>query len=296
MISLTFQSTQEGKFTIEALDEERMTVGDLKERLCESEQLASQSLKPEQLRLIFTGRILKDADTLAACKLANGHTIHLVKSKSQSATTAPPANASATARAPPPALPQSPTQNLDFLSAAAAGGGFGASGGVPYQEAMRRSLELFQSNPQLLAAMLEHHPMMQQMPAETRAMLRRPEMLSLLLQLSMAQMNNEQGEEAAAGSPQMNANQAQMLEAMLGQGYFGPMSPAGDLFSQAQAQQSVPGASAAPANQDPPEVRFQSQLAQLNDMGFWDAEANIRALLATGGNVNAAIELLLRQL
>lgn len=43
----------------------------------------------------------------------------------------------------------------------------------------------------------------------------------------------------------------------------------------------------------PPEERFQVQLQQLNDMGFWDPQKNIRALLATGGNVNAAIEYLL---
>ncbi|CAO3698800.1 unnamed protein product [Rhizopus microsporus] len=42
----------------------------------------------------------------------------------------------------------------------------------------------------------------------------------------------------------------------------------------------------------PPEERFQVQLQQLNEMGFWDAAKNIRALTATGGNVNAAIELL----
>ena len=44
--------------------------------------------------------------------------------------------------------------------------------------------------------------------------------------------------------------------------------------------------------QQPPEVRFQTQLSQLNDMGFYDPQQNIGALLATGGNVNAAIEYL----
>ena len=31
----------------------------------------------------------------------------------------------------------------------------------------------------------------------------------------------------------------------------------------------------------------------LQDMGFYDREANVRALVATGGNVNAAVERLL---
>lgn len=43
------------------------------------------------------------------------------------------------------------------------------------------------------------------------------------------------------------------------------------------------------------EDRFKDQLAALNDMGFNDLRANICALIATGGNVNAAIDRLLRK-
>ncbi|KAE9394732.1 hypothetical protein BT96DRAFT_958737 [Gymnopus androsaceus JB14] len=50
---------------------------------------------------------------------------------------------------------------------------------------------------------------------------------------------------------------------------------------------------AAPADSRPPEERFQVQLQQLNDMGFTNAAQNIRALLATGGNVHSAIEYIL---
>ncbi|TCD63177.1 hypothetical protein EIP91_005874 [Steccherinum ochraceum] len=53
------------------------------------------------------------------------------------------------------------------------------------------------------------------------------------------------------------------------------------------------GANAAPADARPPEERFQVQLQQLQDMGFTNASQNVRALLATGGNVNAAIEYIL---
>ena len=42
-----------------------------------------------------------------------------------------------------------------------------------------------------------------------------------------------------------------------------------------------------------PATAYASQLQQLNDMGFWDREANIRVLVATRGNVNAAVERLL---
>ncbi|KAI9566340.1 ubiquitin-domain-containing protein [Boletus coccyginus] len=50
---------------------------------------------------------------------------------------------------------------------------------------------------------------------------------------------------------------------------------------------------AAPADSRPPEERFQVQLQQLQDMGFTNAAQNVRALLATNGNVHAAIEYIL---
>jgi len=53
----------------------------------------------------------------------------------------------------------------------------------------------------------------------------------------------------------------------------------------------APPAPAAPAV--PPEERFQVQLQQLNEMGFQNASQNVRALLATNGNVHAAIEYIL---
>lgn len=44
-----------------------------------------------------------------------------------------------------------------------------------------------------------------------------------------------------------------------------------------------------------PEERFAPQLQQLTEMGFVNGQANVRALLATGGNVQASIEYLLSQ-
>ena len=45
-----------------------------------------------------------------------------------------------------------------------------------------------------------------------------------------------------------------------------------------------------------PETTYANQLQQLQEMGFFDREANVRALQATGGNVHAAVERLLSQL
>ena len=49
-----------------------------------------------------------------------------------------------------------------------------------------------------------------------------------------------------------------------------------------------------PPTQSPEPGLYASQMQQLQAMGFSDAAANMQALNATGGNVNAAIERLLR--
>jgi len=44
---------------------------------------------------------------------------------------------------------------------------------------------------------------------------------------------------------------------------------------------------------EPPEQLYATQLTQLQEMGFFDTQENIRALIATSGNVHAAVERLL---
>ncbi|CAG5083470.1 Similar to UBQLN2: Ubiquilin-2 (Homo sapiens) [Cotesia congregata] len=46
-------------------------------------------------------------------------------------------------------------------------------------------------------------------------------------------------------------------------------------------------------NLPPPEERYRTQLEQLTAMGFVNREANIQALIATFGDINAAVERLL---
>ena len=50
---------------------------------------------------------------------------------------------------------------------------------------------------------------------------------------------------------------------------------------------------APPAEEPVPDEQYASQLRQLNDMGFGDNAANLRALTQTMGNVDAAVERLL---
>jgi len=68
-----------------------------------------------------------------------------------------------------------------------------------------------------------------------------------------------------------------LMQQMLGGGGFGGLGGFG-------------GAPPPPADTRSPEERFQTQLQQLQEMGFTNAAQNVRALLATGGNVQAAVE------
>ncbi|XP_061461665.1 ubiquilin-4 isoform X2 [Rhineura floridana] len=71
-------------------------------------------------------------------------------------------------------------------------------------------------------------------------------------------------------------------------------SPAGDSDPhQHLMQHMIQLLAGANSQAQTPEVRFQQQLEQLNAMGFINREANLQALIATGGDINAAIERLL---
>lgn len=73
------------------------------------------------------------------------------------------------------------------------------------------------------------------------------------------------------------------------------VNPSADVFSQFMRQMFSGLANQAPnaPQHAPPEVRYRSQLEQLTAMGFVNREANIQALAATFGDINAAIERLL---
>ncbi|XP_038076501.1 ubiquilin-1-like isoform X2 [Patiria miniata] len=75
----------------------------------------------------------------------------------------------------------------------------------------------------------------------------------------------------------------------------GPLGGLGsDQWSQLMTQMLTNlGAGAGTTQQQPPEVRFRLQMEQLVNMGFNDEARNLQALIATGGDVNAAIERIL---
>lgn len=90
---------------------------------------------------------------------------------------------------------------------------------------------------------------------------------------------------AGAGGNPFGGMDPAMMQSMLG-GMGGGAGGLGGLGAMGG------GSPQPPQDTRPLEERYQSQLLQLNEMGLCDPQQNIRALSMTGGNVNAAIELI----
>lgn len=135
------------------------------------------------------------------------------------------------------------------------------------------------STPGVMERMAESIPGMQDMlnanPA-AREMLSNPD--------TMQNMMNPENLQAL--------RQLQQSLQTLQRGGFGPLLN----LPQGGDMASLLGGVAAPQPAADPETTYANQLQQLQDMGFFDRAANIRALQATGGNVSAAVERLLSQL
>lgn len=278
-MQLNIQSSSDKKFpvTCEGTDK----VNDLKGIIAKELECEKQNL-----RLIYAGRILKDDDTLESYSIKDGHVIHVVKTGLAKPSTSTPVAASpstatiANIQSTPPAS-SNPTSPPAAANPFAAMMGSGAMGGMdpsllasmgglqpsPEElesmnqmmqnpEMINSAIQMMTANPELMQSIMAMNPRFQALPPEVRQMMTNPEFLrmSMMLNSSMAR----------------------------GQGGANPF-----------AMPNLGATSPTQASSEPPEVRFQSQLTQLNDMGFFDPEENIRALLATGGNVNAAVERLL---
>ncbi|XP_063224696.1 ubiquilin-1 [Bacillus rossius redtenbacheri] len=72
------------------------------------------------------------------------------------------------------------------------------------------------------------------------------------------------------------------------------LPPQQDVFSQFMARMVASMASQSGNSNQPPEERYHTQLEQLTAMGFVNRDANLQALIATFGDINAAVERLLQ--
>ena len=262
-MKLNIQGSSDKKFTVECQASDLVT--DLKLQIAKE-----MECNKENLRLIYAGRILKDEETLESYKINDGHTLHVVKTgvkpteKPVIAESPKPTASAASLPSPPPATNSAQLPPLGFPGMFGAGPSADEMAQMNQMmqnpEAMDSIINLMTSNPELMQNIMAMDPRFQSLPPEMRQMMANPEFLRMAMRMNSSMMPGGTG-----GPTSLRTNPM---------GAFAFPSPQ-------------------PASNEPPEIRFQNQLAQLNDMGFFDANENISALLATGGNVNAAIERLL---
>ncbi|KAI9771142.1 MAG: hypothetical protein M1840_002493 [Geoglossum simile] len=197
-ITFNIKSSSDAKFTLTL--PLNTTVLDLKKKLAEP---AFADIPTERQRLIYSGSILKDGETLGHYKIKDGHTVHLVKSAASNqrqnpassaaggqATGVPTNFATGTAAGDPLAgLTGARYAGLAQLPGAGMFGPDGGMGAPPDPEQMIQMLqnpEFAQtmnaalSNPQFLDMMIRSNPMLQNMGPGVRQMMQSEEFRRML--------------------------------------------------------------------------------------------------------------------
>ena len=176
---------------------------------------------------------------------------------------APAGNSTNTASSPPPTGQEGTTANADTN-----------------QQAQQQ-----QQQPANPFAAMAQNPMMQ-------SMMQNPQLMQQMMQSMMGSPSPQQAGNTPSSdpsnppsSPQQNPFAALFGPGGIGAG-FGPGGGFGGGFGAAPA-------AAGPPDTRPPEERYEAQLRQLNDMGFYEFERNVEALRRSGGSVQGAIEYLL---
>ncbi|KAF1988599.1 hypothetical protein K402DRAFT_391820 [Aulographum hederae CBS 113979] len=181
------------------------TIADVKTKLASPDH---SSLPAERQRLIFSGRILKDHDTLEGAKVKDGHTIHLVKmadsnarqNSANSGSSSVGGGGSGSAASPTPQLPNMATGTGNNPLAALTGARhagfhglpsadtFGPDGGMGANnpDEMLRQLE----NPMFLSQMNEamQNPDVQRMILDSPMMRQNPQMRAFIQDPNFRQM------------------------------------------------------------------------------------------------------------
>lgn len=301
---INVQASHDKKFSLEV--EPTDSAVELKERVGKA-----QDIPAEEIRLIFSGRILKETDTVTSLKMVEGNTVHMVRTgtkKKVAASGASDASDTATSttstspqsRGQPqqqPNVPLSPNSMAQMFSGMPMGGANMmndpmVSAMISNPELMRQSIDMMAAHPQWLQTALQMNPAYQNAPPHVQQLMQRPEFIKMVLEMSWAGGMSGMGDGGTgSGGGQPPVESGNNIDGQGGNNEY--IQTLGALMGTPGI--ALPPNTAATSN-EPPEVRFQSQLQQLTEMGFYDADANIRALLATGGNVNLAIERLLQNM
>lgn len=219
---ITFKVKASGDKNHQVTMAEAATVGELKTKLA-SEQY--ENIPVERQRLIYSGRVMKNEDTLASYKVKPGNTIHLVKSAASNPAPAPSASSSSPV---PQAVPSnmaagtSANNLLAGLTGARFAGHanlpsanmFGADGGMgapPSEDQMAdmlsnpnvaQAMNEALNNPQVVDVMIQSNPMLRDNPNAReiiqspffRNMLTNPDMLRTVAQMRRSMGGGAGGE------------------------------------------------------------------------------------------------------
>ncbi|KAJ8102160.1 hypothetical protein POJ06DRAFT_248957 [Lipomyces tetrasporus] len=380
-IKVTVKSSADQKYTISVSPS--LLVSDFKQLL-----EPQCNIPKDRQRLIYSGRVLKDHETLATYKIQSGHTIHLVKSAAPPTSSAP--SASAAAQPSNPTVPQNIAAGqgignplagltgaryagLAQLPSASLFGPDGGMGPPPSEEQLiqamsspmfQQSMNQMLQNPQMLDYIINSSPNLQGMGPQVRQMMQseqfrqmmtNPDVMRQMMNLnrmfganpfgspgqgnqsfpepgrtSTTETSNSGDSETptstgtatganasppanpfaslfpgglpnapASGNPFGALFNNPMLGAPPAQGTDGNNTGAGGnaapnpLFSPEMLSLMMGGGAPAPEDNRPPEERYEAQLRQLNELGFFDFDRNVRALRRSGGNVQGAVEALL---
>ncbi|PWY88343.1 hypothetical protein BO70DRAFT_359782 [Aspergillus heteromorphus CBS 117.55] len=199
-ITFNIKSSNDAKYTLTL--PASTTVSQLKEKLAAAEYADTPA---ERQRLIYSGRVLKDNESLATYKIKEGNTIHLVKSAASNQRQAQTAATTAPAAAPAAGVPtnlaagtgNNPLAGLTGARYAGfaqlpGAGMFGPDGGMgppPDTDTMLNMLEnpQFQTainealqNPAMIDMMIQQNPVLRAMGPNARQMFQNPEVRRML--------------------------------------------------------------------------------------------------------------------
>lgn len=336
-LSIHIKASGDKKYTVQVDPE--ATIEDLKAIIS-----AAADIAPERQRLIYSGKVLKDHETVLFYKIQDGHTVHMVMGAAKAAQA--PAAAAPAASAATPATSAASSSGGDVPTNISTGTGlfnpladltgaryagytqlplasmFGPDGGMgaflsPEQMSSIMSTPGFQEqmnamllNPQMLDFLIQQNPQLRAMGPQARAIMQLPMFRLMMSNPDMLRgMMAAQGTGAPAAFPAPGANPTvgdapadSSADSSAGASAAGSSAAAPDaanpfaaLFPGGMPPLDPAMFGGAPAAEDtrPPEVRYETQLSQLNDMGFYDFDQNVAALRRSGGNVQGALEFLL---
>lgn len=227
-INIHIKSSGDSKYEVSV--DTSSTIEDLKVIIS-----AAADVPPERQRLIYSGKVLKDDQTVASYKIQDGHTVHLVKSAAaKPATPQPAVETAATDRSSGAPTNIAAGQGLfnplaDLTGARYAGYTqlpsalmFGPDGGMgafpdPEQMTLMMDSPMFQEqmnalllNPQMLDFMINQNPQLRAMGPQVRTMLQSPMFREMLLNpetmRSMMNMTRGAGAGGAGAFPAPGSN------------------------------------------------------------------------------------------